>query len=532
MKYLCLLCLLGSLSAWADGNEVVVLYNSQMPASKLVAEHYAAARQVPAKQLFGFSLTTNEIITRSEFADVLQKPLAAKLEKAGLWKFGSVELPASGKQPARTEIRVIASKIRYAALCYGMPVKIANSTEVADAEGTSHGSEITRNEAAVDSELTWLPLIKNKVPLSGPMANPLYGCTNRAAFSPTNGILLVTRLDGPDADIANHLVDKALAAENNGFFGRTYFDLRGLALRSAYYQGDAWLQAGAEMCQELGFDLEEDTNSATFPASYPMSHIAFYAGWYDSDVSGPFTTSLVNFMPGAFAYHLHSFSAETLRTGGFRWCGPLLAKGATCTIGYVYEPYLAFTLNIPIFLRSWADGFTFGEAAWAAHQALSWQTTVIGDPLYTPFKLSRVQIHAQLARTHNPLIDWSFEQMVNRDRLHGMPLPQLEKFVENLPATAQSAVLNEKLAELYDAGGNASSAIAHWQQALKLNASAGQRIRIRRTLTSRLVAAGQLADAIDNDQKLLAEFSQYPGRSQVEEELKNLELEASATTKK
>jgi tetratricopeptide (TPR) repeat protein len=237
-------------------------------------------------------------------------------------------------------------------------------------------------------------------------------------------------------------------------------------------------------------------------------------------------------MPGAFAYHLHSFSAETLRTAGSRWCGPLLAKGATCTIGYVYEPYLAFTLNIPIFLRSWANGFTFGEAAWAAHQALSWQTTVIGDPLYSPFKLSPVQIHAQLARTHNLLIDWSFEQMVNRDRIHGMSLPQLEQFIENLPATPQSAVLNEKLAELYDAGGNANSAITHWQQALKLNASSGQRIRIRRTLTSRLVAAGQPAKAIDNDQQLLVEFPQYPGRAQVEEEVKNLAQESSAPPKK
>jgi uncharacterized protein (TIGR03790 family) len=532
MKYLCLLCLLGSLSAWAGGEEVVVLYNTQVPASKVVAEHYAAARQVPAKQIFGFSLTTNEITTRAEFADALQKPLATKLEKAGLWKFGKVEMAASGKEPARTEIRVVASKIRYAVLCYGLPVKISDSPEVAEAEGTSHGSGTTRNEAAVDSELTWLPLIKNKVPLSGPLANSLYNCTNRAALSPTNGILLVTRLDGPAAEIANHLVDKALAAETNGFFGRTYFDIRGLARGNSYYEGDAWLLVSAEMCRELGFDMEMDTNAATFPASYPMNNIAFYAGWYDGDVDGPFTTSLVDFMPGAFAYHLHSFSAETLRTAGSRWCGPLLAKGATCTIGYVYEPYLAFTLNIPIFLRSWANGFTFGEAAWAAHQALSWQTTVIGDPLYSPFKLSPVQIHAQLARTHNLLIDWSFEQMVNRDRIHGMSLPQLEQFIENLPATPQSAVLNEKLAELYDAGGNANSAITHWQQALKLNASSGQRIRIRRTLTSRLVAAGQPAKAIDNDQQLLVEFPQYPGRAQVEEEVKNLAQESSAPPKK
>ena len=73
-----------------------MIYNSRVPASKAVAEHYAAARQVPAKQMFGFALTTNEIITRADFTDFLQKPLAAQLEAAGLWKFGKAEIAANG----------------------------------------------------------------------------------------------------------------------------------------------------------------------------------------------------------------------------------------------------------------------------------------------------------------------------------------------------------------------------------------------------------------------------------------------------
>ena len=35
-----------------------------------------------------------------------------------------------------------------------------------------------------------------------------------------------------------------------------------------------------------------------------MSHIAIYCGWYDASVSGPFALPKVEFMPGAFAYHL------------------------------------------------------------------------------------------------------------------------------------------------------------------------------------------------------------------------------------
>jgi tetratricopeptide (TPR) repeat protein len=228
-------------------------------------------------------------------------------------------------------------------------------------------------------------------------------------------------------------------------------------------------------------------------------------------------------MPGAFAYHLHSFSAETLRSSGTHWCGPLLAKGVTCTMGCVYEPYLPFTPNIPFFIRTLASDYTFGEAAWAAQPVLSWQTAVIGDPLYQPFKIPPVELHARLARTHDPLIEWSFLRLIDRDRARGARDPQLAKLLEGLPATATSAVLTEKLAELYDAAGKPESAIDAWEQALKLAPSPQQRIRIRRTLELKLVAAGRKADAIADDQQLLAESPQYPGRPQVEAELKSLE---------
>ena len=64
-----------------------------------------------------------------------------------------------------------------------------------------------------------------------------------------------------------------------------------------------------------------------------------------------FTLPKVEFMPGAFAYHLHSFSATTLRSASQGWCGPLLAKGATCTMGCVYEPYLTSRRTLPPFWR-------------------------------------------------------------------------------------------------------------------------------------------------------------------------------------
>ena len=61
---------------YAGGDEVVVIYNTSVPESKSVAEYYAKARQVPQKQIYGFKMTTNEVISRDEFRDSLQLPLA------------------------------------------------------------------------------------------------------------------------------------------------------------------------------------------------------------------------------------------------------------------------------------------------------------------------------------------------------------------------------------------------------------------------------------------------------------------------
>ncbi len=531
---LALVAVLGPASVHAGGDEVVVVYNSRVPESRAVAEHYAAVRGVPAKQIFGFALTTNEVMTRADFTDFLQQPLADDLEAAGLWKFGEVTVPTANGILSHAETRVVRSKIRYAVLCYGVPLKIAPASVLEEWVGKINRDEFRRNEAAVDSELAWLPLAKTKFPLTGPWPSPFYGCTNRARLKCTNGLLLVARLDGPTAAIANSLVDKALAAETNGLWGRAYFDARGLpASNTNYFIGDQWMFGGAEICRQLGFETEVDTNEACFSAAFPMSHIAIYAGWYAGEAFGPFAQPKVEFMPGAFAYHLHSFSADTLRSATRNWCGPLLAKGATFTMGCVYEPYLIFTPNIAFFLETLANGSTFGEAAWAAQLALSWQNTVIGDPLYQPFqKKTLPELHAQLARTKNPLIEWSFDRLVCLDLARGIRPPQLLDFLANqVPLTEHSAVLTEKLANLYEASGKPSSGIESWQNALKLNPSPQQKIRLRLTLGEKLIAQSREAEAAENYRALLAEAPEYPGRNAIDEKLKALEPKPATAPK-
>jgi uncharacterized protein (TIGR03790 family) len=512
--------ILAPLFVRAGGDEVVVVYNKRVPESKAVAEYYAKLRQVPARQIYGFTLTTNEQMSRDEFRDSLQMPLARRLEADKLWRFGSVTIASTNGQPERVERRVVASKIRYAVLCYGVPLGIT-AVPIAHEPGKEIAHpELLRDEAAVDSELAWLPLVERGVSLAGSLHNWVYGTTNTALLNPTNGILLVARLDGPNADIARGLVDKALAAERDGLWGRAYFDARGLDKTNSYYLGDEWILAAGEICRELGFEITVDQNPATFPADFPMSQIAIYCGWYDRNVSGPFALPKVEFMPGAFAYHLHSFSAATVRSTNECWVGPLLAKGATCTMGCVNEPYLTGTPNVAAFLaRLIAGGFTFGEAAWTAQPVLSWQTTVVGDPLYRPFAKAPAELHAEFARTHNPLIEWSYLRIVDLGLVHGAPVAKLAGFLETIPATTNSPVLTEKLADFYQQLGKPSSAIETYQRVLTLNPSPEQRLRIRLTLGEKLLAQNREADTIENYRQLLKESPDYPGKPAIEAKL-------------
>jgi uncharacterized protein (TIGR03790 family) len=106
--------------------------------------------------------------------------------------------------------------------------------------------------------------------------------TNTALLNPTNGILLVARLDGPNAKIAKGLVDKALAAERDGLWGRALIlTCADWVKQTVYYLGDQWIAAGAEICRDLGFETTVDDKPETFSMDFPMSQIAIYCGWYD-----------------------------------------------------------------------------------------------------------------------------------------------------------------------------------------------------------------------------------------------------------
>jgi len=110
------------------------------------------------------SLSTNLEMTRAEFRDSLQKPLASLLEEKKLWHIGSQIVRATNNRPARVESIVRTTKIRYAVLCYGVPARILKDPTLKEEGDEKRRPEFRRNEAAVDTELALLPCIEERLP--------------------------------------------------------------------------------------------------------------------------------------------------------------------------------------------------------------------------------------------------------------------------------------------------------------------------------------------------------------------------------
>ncbi len=512
------------------GDQVLVVYNSRIPDSKRVAEHYASKRNVPAAQVIGLKMPETEAITRADYRDSIERPLRKLIEKKKWIEWSPTIKPATAESPGLVLQMPVKSTIRYVVLCYGVPLRIVPDGTLVEKIPEKTPPEFRRNGAAVDSELCLLPRDPQTYMLAGPVRSPYYQLTNAAILNPTNGLLMVTRLDGPTAAIAQSLVDKAMQAEVEGLWGRAYFDSRGIT-NGAYKQGDDWILNAAKVVARVGYETLIDTNDATLPRQFPLSQAAMYVGWYDTHVSGPFTRTNVEFMPGAFAYHLHSYSAESVRTATLHWVGPLLARGATVTMGCVDEPYLSLTPDIGTFMARWIfGGFTFGEAAYTCQLGHSWQTTVVGDPLYRPFGKQADQLHTQLTITRSKMLEWSILRAINQNIMLGEPVSKFITVLEREPLTKDSAVLQEKLGELYLYGNKLLDSLEAFLTAHKLSHSPQQRARLALRVQKHLILFGREREAFTLLQTLLDENADYPDKLAIYEKMlplaKKLKLDA------
>ena len=469
---------------------LLVVYNSNDPDSQALATYYAARRALSAEQVLGIPCSAAEEISRDEYEKTIREPIISYIYRKG-WMTRRTEVARLGNR--QVELLVATHNDVWAiALIRGVPLKIAH--DPAYASGMEREGALQTNAAAVDSELALLPIFG--LPLGGFVPNSFYdgiGSGNiRAGPELANRLIFVTRLDGPTPADVRRMIDDTLYAEENRLAGLAVIDTRGLTdVKNPYTIGDLWLRRSADLLARDGWPVRLDNSPDVLPPSDPCNQVALYLGWYRDGAFGPWVTPPNRFVRGAIAYHLHSFSALTVRSATQDWVGPLIAHGAAATMGAVYEPYLDMTPHLNIFTRRLLAGDYFAEAAYASQPGLSWMITTVGDPLYRPF---RKPINTALAETdadpaHH---DWLLLQRVQRAIAGGQvafTMDNLERYLD-----APDPVIQEGLGDLLEKIHDPDAMLAAegaYRNAVGLEEQPIDRIRVGLKLAQAYVNNGQ-----------------------------------------
>jgi uncharacterized protein (TIGR03790 family) len=430
-------------------DHLLVVYNTNDPDSQGLAQYYASRRAIPAERVLAISCPVTEEITRAQFDDTIRSPIVSYLTEKD-WMVRDTRRARVGNRfmdllvATRNDIWAIV-------LMRGVPLKIA--PDPSDEDGMENEPELQTNAAAVDSELALLPVFG--LPKGGYVPNIFFddqvSGIKQVGPELARNMVLVTRLDGPQPSNVRRMIDDSLEAEKNRLAGLAVIDSRGLTdVKDGYTSGDIWLRAARDLLVKEGWDVKFDDKPEVLPATDPCNQVALYLGWYHDGAVGPWVTSPNRFVPGAIAYHLHSFSATTVRSETVGWVGPLIAHGADATMGMVYEPYLALTPHEDIFTRRLLQGDSFAEAAYASQRALSWMVTVVGDPLYRPFRLPLDSALAQASGSPTGHGDWLLLQKVQREIAAGQMEANTDSLERALDVPGTGAVAEEGLGDLLE----------------------------------------------------------------------------------
>ncbi len=327
---------------------VAVVANADSAASLRIALRYKFVRRLPPENICALPLPTEYTITLETFEEVLRAPLAECLVSRG-----------------------IEERVLFLVPTWDVPAVL----------------RLPNGEVrALDSFLTDL---RHELPAAH---NPYHRKTD--SFLRENGYrgYLVTRLDGPTAESAAALVDRAAMAElQDGMTsGIGYFDLEPnglnplheIVISGAGHIGNRQIRDAHDIVAAAGWPTvldEHDEEFGTPPALAFCPTARFYLGWY----------SLYNYndafewLPGAVGVHIDSFSALNYRHPSHgAWTAGAIWRGITATAGAVAEPTIQGFIEGDVLFEAFvADGVSWAEAAYRAIPRHQWMMVVFGDPL-------------------------------------------------------------------------------------------------------------------------------------------------------
>jgi uncharacterized protein (TIGR03790 family) len=206
-------------------DRVLILVNDRVPESLAVGRYYAAKRDIPAGNILRLKMSTAEGISAEEFKEQIETPLKKFLD---------------------ANDGAMRRKIVYIVPTYGVPVRAG--------------------PLAVDSVISVMYVGHEdlKPPLHSPYSAPVGSrpphfaeWSDTVAAAQNFKMFVVTRLDGPSAEIAKGLVDKALAGEQglSAKSGVAYFDAQGTRQPNEWqYAVDKEIQSAAELSRKQGFE--------------------------------------------------------------------------------------------------------------------------------------------------------------------------------------------------------------------------------------------------------------------------------------
>ncbi|MDC1141612.1 TIGR03790 family protein [Planctomycetota bacterium] len=329
-------------------DNVLIVANTKAEGSLEVAEYYAELRGIPTDRILKIETATTEEISREEYDTNILPPIKKYVD-------------------ANENILCICP-------VFGVPLKIKKTGKF-----KKDGHYGGQDGASVDGELALIRI--GEYDTNGMVPNIKYYFTKDEEIALEHQVLVTSRLDGPTAEIAKGLVEKAILAETLGGEGQCFLDTRGMGPEKAgYYQRDQIMKKVGEVwtANEIPF-YHDDEGKVVDLSTRQMLH---YYGWYAGSQS---PKGEVKFRTGGVDVHLHSFSGATIRTTKKNWVGKLLSWNATCAYGTCYEPYTSGFPMEHIFWDRLCKGYTFAEAGQMANQLLSWQAVFCGDPLYRPY---------------------------------------------------------------------------------------------------------------------------------------------------
>jgi len=359
---------------------MVVVVNRNDPDSLAIGQHYARQRGIPEANIVQLGAPTEETITVSQYVETVANPLLdALLENE--WVKGVKD--SSADAYGRERLSVAIHDIPFVVLIRGVPLRIANDPALVGEVPDNLPKQFQVNNASVDGEIALL-LAPPNTTMTAFIPNPYFGKSS-VSKSDANRILRVSRLDGPTKEDVIRLIDRTLEAERIGLMGRAYIDTGG-----PHENGDTWIRAAGEIAEAAYFDMDYESSKRPMDHRDRLDAPAIYMGWYRPHAYAQWREPRWPVPPGAIAFHLHSFSATSVRETK-TWLGAFVSQGYCAMVGNVFEPYLEFTHRPQLLLAHLVAGGNFGEAVMRSMPALSWQTVAIGDPLYRPFKVGLVE---------------------------------------------------------------------------------------------------------------------------------------------